>query len=408
MMNYYIFEDQFAMNFSPITDTRPGFELRCGAFSFIDRILQQLPEGRAALFVRNELAATVAEKYPQWEVNPKQVKDGIWLLGNVIWDDLELDHLLKGPTGHYYKNDRTIGARLTAADGQVWVERGGPVYSKLNYTARSVKATSLLPHYLWDIISFNEITLINDCQKFEPGNAVNNQRQDIFLVNPANISLANIEFCKPGVCIDASQGPVIIEENVKIGAGASIAGPVFIGYGSHIAANANIRPGTVAGPMCNLGGEISQSILQGYSNKSHNGFLGNSYLGEWVNLGAGTNNSNLKNNYQPVTINVNGQIVESNILHVGAFIGDHCKTALGTKINTGSTFGPVCSIISRDLTPSNLPPFTFFRSGEQLEFQFDKFLGTASTMMIRREQRLSDAQIRLFKYLHKNRLINPI
>ena len=405
-MHYYIFEDQYALDFDPLTATRPAFELRCGAFTFLERIQRQVLKSKISLIVRKELTDTVQERYPRLEVNPKRVEKGIWLLGNVLWKASELDRLLNGSARHYCKESRTVGVKLGAQDGQAWIDRGGPVSTKLNCVLPVEMIASPLPCYLWDLIKLTETALEYDCQSFNLGNVTENRRNDIFLINTDQIHIANLDLLKPGVCIDASLGPVIIEQNVAVGAGASISGPVYIGHNCQVSVNANIRSGTVAGPVCNLGGEINRSIFQGYTNKSHHGFLGDAYLGEWVNLGAGTNNSNLKNNYQPVTVSVNGQKIDSQILHVGVFIGDHCKTAIGTNINTGSLLGPVCNIISPGILTNSLPAFTFFLEGNSLEYRFNKFIETAQTVMNRRNQQFSEAQITLFKFLHANRLIN--
>src|SRR5262249_35303314 len=142
-----------------------------------------------------------------------------------------------------------------------------------------------------------------------------------------------------------------------------IEGPSYVGSQTHVL-GAKIRPGTTLGPNCRVGGEVEASIIQGHSNKYHDGFLGHSYIGEWVNLGAGTDNSDLRKDYGRVTVVVNGQSVATGRPKVGCFIGDHTRTGLGTLINTGSNIGSFCNLLpAGPLAPKYLPAFTSWWNG---------------------------------------------
>ena len=128
-------------------------------------------------------------------------------------------------------------------------------------------------------------------------------------------------------------------------------GPLYIGSKTIIKPLTQIK-NSVIGPVCKVGGEINSVVIQGYTNKVHDGHLGDSFLGEWINLGAGTSNSNLKNNYSSVKVHINDQLVDSDSLHIGCFVGDHVKTAIGTLINTGSVIGTASMIASYGLESS--------------------------------------------------------
>ena len=399
-MHYYIFEDSRALDFYPLTVTRAAFELRYGAFTFIEVVQKLLKTDRTSIFTRAELAPTLQERFPHSDINPVEVKEGVWLLGNVRWTESAINKICDNAPAVYRQDGRIIAAKLSEKDGRNWVANGGPTAGDIDFSLPSLNLKLPVMRYLWDLIESSEIALENDAQFFDLGNNVLAEVNGIALVNAERIHIANPKFVKPGVCIDATDGPVIIDERVTIGAGASIMGPVYIGKDSRISANAIIRPGSIIGPACNVGGEVVRSIFQGYANKSHSGFIGNSYLGEWVNIGAGTNCSNLKNNYRPVKVKINEKVIETGLTHVGVFMGDHCKTGIGSKINGGLTFGFACSIVSNELLKGDIPSFSFIYNDIKSKYLIDKFLETAEIVMNRRQILLTDALRFLYETIY--------
>jgi len=390
-MQYYIFEDRLALDFYPLTVTRAAFELRQGAFTFIEGIQKLLNTNRLSVFARDDLAPTLQERYPHSDINPVEVKEGVWLLGNVRWTESAINKICANTAAVYRQEGRIIAAKLSEKDGRNWVANGGPIAGEPDFGLPSLNWELPVMRYLWDLIEGTETALEDDAQYFDLGNNVLAEVNGIALINSDRIHIANPKFVKPGVFIDATDGPVIIDEGVVIGAGASILGPVYIGKDSRISANANIRPGSIFGPACNVGGEVVKSIFQGYANKSHGGFIGNSYLGEWVNIGAGTNCSNLKNNYRSIKVKMNEKVIDTGLTHVGVYMGDHCKTGIGSKINGGLTFGLACSIVSNELLQRNIPSFSFIYNDIKSKYLIDKFLETAEIVMNRRQILLTDA-----------------
>src|SRR5262249_12677260 len=148
----------------------------------------------------------------------------------------------------------------------------------------------------------------------------------------------------PLVVIDTSGGPVVIDREAVIHAFTRLEGPCYVGPQTHVL-GAQIRAGTTLRPQCRIGGEVEATIVHGFSNKYHDGFLGHGYLGEWINLGAGTSNSDLRNDYGPVTVVVDGQPVSTGQSKVGCFVGDHAKMGLGTLLNTGSNIGAFANVL---------------------------------------------------------------
>jgi len=150
---------------------------------------------------------------------------------------------------------------------------------------------------------------------------------------------------------------------------------------------AKIREGNSIGPVCRIGGEVEESIFHSYSNKYHDGFIGHSYIGEFVNLGALTTNSDLKNDYSNVSVYLNGKLTETGQLKVGSFIGDHTKTSIGTLFNTGTVVGIMCNITANNILPKYFPSFVWFVNGKFMKgYGIDYSLQTAKISMERRNR----------------------
>jgi UDP-N-acetylglucosamine diphosphorylase/glucosamine-1-phosphate N-acetyltransferase len=191
----------------------------------------------------------------------------------------------------------------------------------------------------------------------------------------------------PMVTIDAEHGPVYIDERAEIHPFTRIEGPCYIGKDS-ILLGAKCREGNSIGPFCRIGGEVEESIIHGYSNKYHDGFLGHSYVGEWVNLGALTTNSDLKNDYSNVSVMMDGQrSINTGSTKVGSLIGDHVKTSIGTLLNTGSYVGAMALIMATGKPlPKHIPSFAWFIEGIVTKgFGKNKLYETAKTAMSRRK-----------------------
>ena len=154
---------------------------------------------------------------------------------------------------------------------------------------------------------------------------------DQVLIDPA----ARVE---PLVILDATKGPVLIDHGAVVQAFSRLEGPCYVGPGSHIL-GARLRGGSI-GPQCRVGGEVEATIMYGYANKAHDGFLGHSYIGEWVNLAAGTQVSDLRADYGAISFRVGGRTIDSGLIKAGAYLGDHTKTSINALINTGTISGP--------------------------------------------------------------------
>jgi UDP-N-acetylglucosamine diphosphorylase/glucosamine-1-phosphate N-acetyltransferase len=202
--------------------------------------------------------------------------------------------------------------------------------------------------------------------------------------------------------INASEGPVYIGKNAQIQEGVLIRGALALGEGAHLNMGAKMRGDTTIGPYCKVGGEVSNSVLWGYSNKAHDGFLGNSVLGQWCNLGADTNTSNLKNNYSSVRIwnYLFEKEVDSRQIFCGLTMGDHSKSGINTMFNTGTVVGVSVNVYGGDFPPKFLPSFAWGSAGGGFStFMLEKALEVASKVMGRRNLKLSEEDTAILEHI---------
>ena len=390
-MKIYVFEDQRALNFAPISSTRAVFDIRIGSETFLDRICSLFPNESISLIVRDELADLVSEVHENHEVNPEDYEDGLWISGSVIWSEKSIKSLFQEDTVFRSKN-KLVAANLSLNHAKNWIAKGGPLQSDFKET-ESQEIEILSCEYLWDIIDQIPETINYDAARLSPINP--KDYEHINLLNPKNIYIDNASIM-PGALINAENGAVIIDSGVSIYGQTYIEGPAFIGANTIINPLTKIKK-AIIGQKCKIGGELDSSIIQGYTNKVHDGHLGNSFLGEWVNLGAGTTNSNLKNNYSPIKVHINDELVDSKSLHVGCFVGDHVKTAIGTLINTGSVIGTASMIASYGFIPKTLPPFSWYINKKHQRIDIDKFILTAEIVKKRRNKNFSRIEKELYK-----------
>jgi UDP-N-acetylglucosamine diphosphorylase/glucosamine-1-phosphate N-acetyltransferase len=220
--------------------------------------------------------------------------------------------------------------------------------------------------------------------------AVRGSAKDLYIARGAVVH--------PMVVLDLQQGPVYIDEGAEIHPFTRIEGPCYIGKKS-ILFGAKCREGNSIGPQCRIGGEVEESIVHGYSNKYHDGFLGHAYVGEWVNLGALTTNSDLKNDYSSVSVVLDGKnAIDTGSTKVGSLIGDHTKTSIGTLFNTGAYVGAMALITGTGKPlPKYLPSFAWFLEGVVTKgFGKRKLYETAQKVTGRRGREWTAAQERMW------------
>ena len=382
-MNIYVYENTILSKFYPLSSTKACFEFRISSDTFLDRIKKTFSDCKINLFVRKELRDVVSHRHPDLEVNPKNIEDGLWLVGNAVWNK---NIIPKNNNEIVFFDDKNcIGAYLKKQSGKQFLDNN--FSPKKLKSIKSKRIDIILCRYLWDIIDHIGKN-INDDKKYfaEEGKLSENfkffERNSKNLINSQNILIGKVEI-QPNVVMDATSGPIIIDDNVTIKSNTHLEGPLYVGCGSTISPLTYVK-NSVIGPLCKIGGELNSVVVEGYTNKVHYGFLGNSYIGEWVNLGAGTSNSNLKNNYGKVRVQMNDEVFDTNRIHLGCFIGDFVKTSIGTKINTGSVYGSGSMIFSKDFPSKNIPILTWYTDNGMSKVSIDKFILNCQRMKKRR------------------------
>jgi UDP-N-acetylglucosamine diphosphorylase/glucosamine-1-phosphate N-acetyltransferase len=239
----------------------------------------------------------------------------------------------------------------------------------------------------WDLIEQNGEQILDDvAYLIDDVFSHEIDEEGVFLLGDHPVVRRNDVTIEPGVVFDATEGPIWLEEGVTVRAFSRVAGPMYVGRNSTLLGGP--YSGSSIGPNCKIHGEVEECIVLAFSNKSHDGFLGHAYLGMWVNLGALTTNSDLKNNYSNVRMWTPRGEVDTGQMKLGALLGDHVKTAIGTLINTGTVIGAGSNVFG-GMPAKYLPPFSWGADGE---YAFAKFMQTASVAMSRRAVPLNASQ----------------
>jgi UDP-N-acetylglucosamine diphosphorylase/glucosamine-1-phosphate N-acetyltransferase len=426
----YIYEDEICINFLPLVYLRPVFELYCGRLSLFEKIKRFYLNDDICLLVRPLLRDLTKEKYSKNKVNEINKSNNLSLFISaraILNERIEVNgkeeifiNKDNEIIGFRVKNERSIDRINRIKEKGVLSER---IILKWQLPKRQVNAISV--KYLWDLIKLNSQELINDFAS--PANIGKLSNRAIILGDTQKLYLGCDAGIEAGAVIDLRQGPVYIDDNAKILALSKIIGPAYIGK-NNIVDMAKISDSTI-GPNCRISGEVETSIFQGFVNKHHYGFIGHSYIGEWVNLGAGTTNSDLKNNYSTVKVRIGNKEIDSDQIKVGCFIGDHAKTAIGTMIPTGAVFGIFANILQTNFqqeiaTPSSMArkdkkvmslrgkaeaisnnikliPNFYWSKGKR--WQLEKAITTAKIVMARRNILLNKSYEELVCKIYKNK-----
>jgi len=245
----------------------------------------------------------------------------------------------------------------------------------------------------WELVEANADRLIRDLSSIaDPplpgGNQLLPDLPGVIRIGDADVTAAADVEVDPGVVLDTRPGPIHLAAGVRIRSFTTLVGPAFIGPGSLLVGG--VIEAVSCGPVCRLRGEISSSVILGYTNKAHDGYLGHSLVGRWVNLGAFTTNSDLKNNYGSIRVPRGPESeVDTGRIKVGVFLGDHVKTGIGTLMGAGTVVGAGSNVFGGGITPRWLPPFSWAGPQGTTPWLLDPFLETASRAMSRREVNLS-------------------
>jgi UDP-N-acetylglucosamine diphosphorylase/glucosamine-1-phosphate N-acetyltransferase len=403
-MRIAFFEDRQALECGPIAQLRPVFDLVCGHFSLRERAIRCLPVTEWGAFVRDYLAESYHELHPEAHINhadwlghgPTLFLNGGWIAPAeaLAQIDPQTVGLVDGTV--VYLTVEAAEARLF--DTEPWESA---IY-QIARTRRRVSATGKLLSYPWQFVDHNAAQIASDFAARTSPKGWPADKPQTALIGPAEqVAIDRTARVDPFVVFDTTHGPISIDAGAVIQSFTRLEGPCHIGIGAQLF-RANIRGGTTIGPACRVGGEVEASILHSHVNKYHEGFLGHSYLCPWVNLGALSTSSDLKNDYSAVSVPLSGKSIDSGLVKVGCFIGDHTKTGLGSLFNTGSSIGVMCMILpGGELLPKHVPSFTAVWHGELADrMPLERSLAAARIAMQRRDVELTERQERLLRRVY--------
>jgi len=398
-----IFEDETFGNFLPLVYTRPVYDLKCGTTSLRERIQRSFPKARVVLHCREYLAEYLSLRNPDCPIN-KLPDDHCLFLNGRILEERNLARLFPVDSKRdqlYLKDGQVVAARLSGSNLRaVEPHLKHPLSAKDFGQIAGIDIDVKLVSYPWDLVHRNGDMLIHDGEDLLAHKRGSKGKiwKGAYVVAPKKIMIGKGSNVMPGAVLDATDGPIIIGDQVKVFSQATIIGPSFIGSNSLVKVGASIYEGCTIGPRCKVGGEIDSSIVHGYSNKQHSGFLGHSYVGKWVNLGADTNTSDLKNNYGHVRVTIAGRQINTGLQFFGLIMGDHTKSAINSMFNTGAVVGVSCNVAMAGFPPKWIPSFSWVTGEGLLEtYDLQRAREVARRVMERRHVVFSTAEEELFK-----------
>ncbi len=391
-MRVLLFEDNACDDLAPIALLRPVFELLCGQSCLRSRVRLALPHAEWGVAVRPWLADVYAEAHYDCRINDDSwMTQGVTLLVNGRWipsGELTVESFADGLVGIV---DSEVA--WLVLNGRELAELHGEWESLADFTSSrsATDAGGTMIRYPWDLVRRNSKQLIRDFTDAGRSQCPSADHVQC-LGDPVDVYVSELAMIDPYVVIDARGGPVSIGPSVHVQPFTRIEGPCYVGADSQLF-RAHVRAGTTIGAVCRVGGEVEESILHGFVTKYHDGFLGHSYVCPWVNFGAMTTTSDLKNNYDDVKVPLQGEPIDTRMNKVGTFFGDHSKTAIDSMFNTGSSIGVMSMVLpGGGLLPRHVPSFcsTSF-GGLSRRWTFESGLEAARIAMSRRDRQLTPA-----------------
>jgi UDP-N-acetylglucosamine diphosphorylase/glucosamine-1-phosphate N-acetyltransferase len=382
-----VFSDaQYWEDFLPLTFTKPISELRCGILTFAER-WEKLLDIRDKRYITEEYLEV---KYPRYEK-----KESLLIVPNFLPTEKVLDQIKNLQFGEalVYENELLVAKINLENFGLHQIEKMTDIEEELTVFKHPT-----------DLFSFNEKAINFDfdlltngriSQPLSETNGFLGNKEDIFIEEGAEIEFATI---------NAKTGKIYIGKNAEVMEGCNLRGPIALCEGAKFNLGAKIYGATTIGPYSKIGGEVNNIVVQGYSNKGHDGFVGNSVIGEWCNFGADTNSSNLKNNYSEVKLwsYKHKKFVGTGLQFTGVIMGDHAKTAINTQLNTGTIIGVAANIFKTGFPPNLVDNFSWGGMRGDEKFTINKVYEVAEKMMNRRKISLTQADKDILRYIFEN------
>jgi UDP-N-acetylglucosamine diphosphorylase/glucosamine-1-phosphate N-acetyltransferase len=382
MSTVFLYDDALARAFEPFALTRPMGEMRAGALLVRERWSRVLGAGTVAYLAAPHLRGFAEPGAAS--VHEGVVPTGAWLVNARFAPSLQVC-----PIGdRLVARGRTVAVRVPGATELARFDGG---IASLDDIAGALTPSTEIGGWwideVWDFVGHLVPMLMEDLPILGatlvsglPAASIAMGAHPVFVHPTAEI--------EPSVCFDTGAGPILIEAEAHVQAFTRLVGPLYVGRRSTVTTD-RIAASSI-GDTCKVHGEMSNTIMLGHANKGHDGFVGHSILGRWVNLGAGTITSNLKNTYGTVHLWTPQGVRETGLQLLGTLFGDHAKTGIGLRLTTGSVLGAGCNVYGSVMPPKAVAPFTWGEAGAFTAYRIDKFLDVAERMMTRRRVDLGE------------------
>jgi UDP-N-acetylglucosamine diphosphorylase/glucosamine-1-phosphate N-acetyltransferase len=381
--NILLWDGQVWKDLLPFTFTRPAAEIRCGILTIAEKYAHYF--GSTPSYLTEEY---LQEKFPAHATDDNLIINAAVLpdeaFAAACYNLKQNESLWQG---EQFLAARTIAPKVFDA-------------TALHSARVSYDGTVSLLDKPWKIFSLNEQELKKDFLLITKGRKSQPIPAGNFVKSPENIFIeegASIE----NASLNASAGPIYIGKDAEVMEGSLVRGPFALGEHSTLKLGAKIYGATTIGPHCKVGGEVNNSVFFGYANKAHDGFVGNAVIGEWCNLGADSNNSNLKNNYEEVKVwsYAKNGFVKTGLQFCGLMMGDHSKCGINTMFNTGTVVGVSANIFGGGFPRNFIPSFSWGGASGFTTYQMNKALDTAEKVLARRSLPLTDTDKKIFDHI---------
>ncbi len=391
-MNIILFDQpNFRNQLKPITLTRPIGKIRIGILTVDEKWQRYI----------NAEVSFLTEKYLSQKYKTIYVEENVYINASCL-PNMPLALAISKLQNSEVLVSKGVILAFVSSEKFEFHQINTDTFKEIEYARSEITILSELPHLFLNNgqqikEDFEQITSGRTSEPINDKFTAIYQEDNIFIEKGASIKAS---------ILNAENGPIYIGKNAIIQEGSLIIGPVAIGEDAMVAFGAKIRPNTTLGPVSRVGGEVGNTIFHGYSNKAHDGFLGNSYIGEWCNLGANTNNSNLKNDYKTVKLYsyaMNG-LYDTKEIFCGTFMGDFSKAGISTMFNTGTVVGVSSNVYGSDFQEKFINSFSWGGKTEGYQdYRFEKAIEVINATMARRDKKLTAEEINILNYLSTNK-----
>jgi UDP-N-acetylglucosamine diphosphorylase/glucosamine-1-phosphate N-acetyltransferase len=381
-MNYILFDGSSRANLLPLTYTKPVADLRIGILTIREKWEKHL----------NATTSTLTEDYLEDKFPMVEMEHNIMIHASFLPTE-SLAEIIKNlkPNQAVFKAEEIVAFYTSDAQDEVDFEK----YDIINFNDDIIQIK-----HNWDLFSYNGEALKLDFKLITEGRKSAPIPKTVHCIHKENIFLEEGVEIEIGV-LNAKEGPIYLGKNTLIMEGSMIRGPFAMGEHSVVKMGTKVYGPTTLGPKCKIGGEVNNVILSGYCSKGHDGYLGNAVLGEWCNLGADTNNSNLKNNYAEVKMwdYEEERFVNTGLQFCGLIMGDHSKCGINTMFNTGTVIGVSTNIYGSNFPRNFIPSFSWGGAAGFTTYQIDKAKETANLVMDRKHEDFTEKDQKIMEHI---------